>query len=338
MGCLQSCCLPLDERREERRPLRETERSSYAAAEALPRASTQLDSYSPGNYNFNLEEQVCHGREVSSTPIADTLRYKATPTSTKVYETEVSHLITGLKNTPKKPPAEKSVPSHLPANLRNYENCRDTSYGYTAAGKPSYAVNLKGEDEGHTVRARSSMLRRDEDSDRVWSVSFLSCELQEEYNEARKAAEKHALKRGRLFEKSQKAYRSGCGAEAKELAERGHEQSALMEAANKRAAEIILGSQDLVDGDEINLHGLLVKEAIEATREFVLSCVGRLDVVKVITGQGRHSYSSKGPVVKFAVMQLCENENWEYDIHANNHGCLIVEIPATAPPRDPRKM
>ena len=158
----------------------------------------------------------------------------------------------------------------------------------------------------------------DEHGARVWP---------EAYHAARKEAEDHAVERGKCFEESKKAFEEGRKAEAKELSERGKEHGALMEAANKRAAGIVLEPQHLDKADRIDLHGLLVHEAVEATKDFVKSCTGRLKTVEVITGQGLHSDKAKGPVIKPAIFQLCKDENWQHEISPHNPGCIIVSVP-----------
>ena len=101
-----------------------------------------------------------------------------------------------------------------------------------------------------------------------------------------------------------------------------------MEAAHKKAASIVLDPQNLDKADKIDLHGLLVHEAVDATRDFVKSCVGRLKTVQVITGQGLHSDKAKGPVIKPAIFQLCKDENWQHEMDPNNPGSITVSVPA----------
>ena len=159
---------------------------------------------------------------------------------------------------------------------------------------------------------------------KFWNINLNNCDLDEHFAAARKEAVMHANKRNECFKKSREAYLGGRGAEAKEFSELGKEHKAKMEAANKKAMEIVIVAQDLDEADKINLHGLYVQEAVEATRDFVKSCIGRFERVQVITGQGLHS--DKGPVIKPAIIKLCEREDWEYSLDFNP-GCLLVRVP-----------
>ena len=125
-------------------------------------------------------------------------------------------------------------------------------------------------------------------------------------------------------------FEEGREADAKEHSDRGKEHRAKMEAANKRAKEIIIGPQNLAEADKIDLHGLLVQEAVEATRDFVKSSIGRLETVQVITGQGLHSDKAKGPVIMPAIIGLCKKEGWKIvpSRKPKNPGCFIIQVPA----------
>ena len=160
----------------------------------------------------------------------------------------------------------------------------------------------------------------DQHGGRVWP---------EAYYAARKEAEEEAILRGKCFEESKKAFEEDRKGDAKELSDRGKEHGAKMEAANKRAMEIIIGPQNLAEAEKIDLHGLLVQEAVEATRDFVKSSIGRLETVQVITGQCLHSDKAKGPVIKPAILELCKEEGWKIDPQPNNPGCFIVQVPAS---------
>ena len=127
--------------------------------------------------------------------------------------------------------------------------------------------------------------------------------------------------------RSKRASKEGKEADAKVFSDRGKEHRAKMEAANKRAMEIIIGPQNLAEAEKIDLHGLLVQEAVEATRDFVKSSIGRLETVQVITGQGSHSDKAKGAVIKPAIINLCWRENWRIHFDPSNPGCLTISVP-----------
>jgi DNA-nicking Smr family endonuclease len=141
-------------------------------------------------------------------------------------------------------------------------------------------------------------------------------------------AEECAIKRGKCFEESTKAFAEDRKDEAKTLSDEGKQHGLQMEEANKRAAAEIINPQSLSTSDKIDLHGLLVQEAIDATKDFVKSCIGKKETVQVITGQGIHSDLAKGAVIKPAIIDLCKQENWQLDAESENAGSFILHVPS----------
>jgi len=161
----------------------------------------------------------------------------------------------------------------------------------------------------------------DKNGGRVWP---------EDYYQARMEADEHAVQRGKYFERSKKAFEDGQKKEAKELSDQGKKHGELMEEANKRAVKVILDPQHLDTADRIDLHGLLVSEAVDATKTFVFSCIGRLSTVEIITGAGHHSDPTKGPVIKPAIVKLCKEQNWQLDAHEKNEGSFTLHVPKSS--------
>jgi hypothetical protein len=152
---------------------------------------------------------------------------------------------------------------------------------------------------------------------RVWS---------EAYYQARKDAEFHAVQRGVCFENSKKAFEEDRKKEAKELSEQGKLHGKQMEEANQRAVDEIILPQNLSESEKIDLHGLLVAEAVEATRKFLKDHIarGEKDKLFIITGAGHHSDKAKGPVIKPAIIKLCEEEKWKLQADEDNEGSFTV--------------
>lgn len=88
-----------------------------------------------------------------------------------------------------------------------------------------------------------------------------------------------------------------------------------------------MGPQNLKYSDKIDLHGLLVKEAVDATKEFVTYNIGRKKSVEVITGVGHHSDKNKGPMIKPAIIDLCKLEGWKLEIQEHNDGSFTLHLP-----------
>ncbi|KAG8897547.1 hypothetical protein FRB99_008096 [Tulasnella sp. 403] len=91
----------------------------------------------------------------------------------------------------------------------------------------------------------------------------------------------------RSFRESQDAYHTGNKARAKELSNQGKQQQAEMERLNKEASEWIFKQNNLDSGpDEVDLHGLYVKEAVEQTEKAIAGAKRRGDSqIRLIVGK-----------------------------------------------------
>jgi hypothetical protein len=108
--------------------------------------------------------------------------------------------------------------------------------------------------------------------------------------ELRSIAQTYLMKRNDCFRRACNIFQRGSTgrAAAGQYASEGHDYTALMNKANKEAADAIFeqGISDGVDGRQVDLHGLTVREAKERLAEYMDVHRGRL---KVITGAGHHS-------------------------------------------------
>lgn len=149
------------------------------------------------------------------------------------------------------------------------------------------------------------------------------------YYAARKEAEVVARRRVELFTEASNAYREGRGEEARRFSEEGRRLGAAMRAANEVAVGEVLGPQNLAAADSIDLYGLLVDEAVNATKSFVESCRGRFESVEVFTGpvQQSNRNSTIGLMIQPAIIELCGKEGWRVDCHESKAGCLTVFVP-----------
>mmetsp|Transcript_16564 Transcript_16564/g.16663 ORF Transcript_16564/g.16663 Transcript_16564/m.16663 type:complete len:211 (+) Transcript_16564:146-778(+) len=159
----------------------------------------------------------------------------------------------------------------------------------------------------------------DVNGERVWSESYYL---------ARKEADKYALLRNESYEKSKKAFADNNKRQAKELSDEGKKYAHLMEEANKKAVHEILQPQNLMSSDSIDLHGLQVHEAVEATSIWIKSQIKSQNykILHIITGAGNHSDPKKGPVIKPAILSLCENEKWKIEKDEKNHGIIHIML------------
>ncbi|KAI8987677.1 hypothetical protein BDF20DRAFT_814986 [Mycotypha africana] len=149
----------------------------------------------------------------------------------------------------------------------------------------------------------------------------------EEYIRLRALAHEEAEKRNSCYAKSQEAYKNGDGAEAKELSNRGHEHDALMKKYNKQAADHIFAVKNQGrPANEIDLHGLFVKEASDKVEEAIQHCqqIGAKDLI-IIVGKGLHS---PGQIAKLkpAIIELVKKYKVTCQPNIPNPGCLYVEF------------
>lgn len=88
-----------------------------------------------------------------------------------------------------------------------------------------------------------------------------------------------------------------------------------------------MSPQNLKYSDKIDLHGLFVSEAVDATKEFVTYNIGRKKTVEIITGAGHHSDKIKGPMIKPSIIDLCKSEGWKLEPCEHNEGSYTLYLP-----------
>ncbi|CEP21972.1 Smr domain-containing protein YPL199C [Cyberlindnera jadinii] len=148
-----------------------------------------------------------------------------------------------------------------------------------------------------------------------------------EYKKLRDLADQAYKKRQQLSAQSQKAYKQGDGARAKELSEQAKKQMAIGDDYNFKAAEYVFRENNAdSDSNEIDLHGLYVKEAIYILKRRIAAGVNRGESkLEVIVGKGIHSENGVAKL-KPAVEELCNEAGLRSYIDKKNTGVLIVEL------------
>ncbi|KAI8082585.1 uncharacterized protein B0P05DRAFT_596034 [Gilbertella persicaria] len=153
-----------------------------------------------------------------------------------------------------------------------------------------------------------------------------------EYSRLRQLAHEEAEKRNNFYAQSQEAYKSGNGAEAKELSNKGHHHDNLMKQYNQRAADHIFAAHMLIvknqgrPRNEIDLHGLFIKEASEKVEEAIRRCQDHGDEnLVIIVGKGLHSPNQIAKL-KPAIIELVKKYNVSCQPNIPNPGCLFVEF------------
>ncbi|KAK7025517.1 hypothetical protein VNI00_015951 [Paramarasmius palmivorus] len=167
------------------------------------------------------------------------------------------------------------------------------------------------------------------------------------YLDLRKRANEEGDSMAKCFRESQEAYKGGNGARAKELSNEGKEHQKKMEKLNREASEwIYIGeclflhrhrwakkvNMDIPENnkdsgpDEVDLHGLYVKEAIEYTdRALEEAKMNGQCEVRLIVGKGLHP-SGGVAKIKPAIEEVMIKHQLIAELDPDNTGVLIVQM------------
>ncbi|KAB5595180.1 Alpha-1,2-mannosyltransferase [Ceratobasidium theobromae] len=147
------------------------------------------------------------------------------------------------------------------------------------------------------------------------------------YQQLRAQARAEGDAMARAFEASKEAYKNRDGAKAKELSNEGKKHKAEMERLDKEASDWIFEQVNMDSApNELDLHGLYVKEAIARTEAAVQAAQNRGDEeIHIIVGKGLHS---QGHVAKLkpAIEDLMVKYQLNARIDPRNEGILIVQL------------
>ncbi|KAF1797381.1 hypothetical protein V8B55DRAFT_1516580 [Mucor lusitanicus] len=209
---------------------------------------------------------------------------------------KVQHVVKEGINIYKKVKAEQEQQQHNGSNNNNHYNQDSNDYNHHSGGGSSYHPSADNDDD-------------------------------EEYAQLRAQAHEEAQKRNDCYARSQEAYKNGDGAEAKELSNQGHHHDNLMKQYNQRAADHIFSVKNQGRPlNEIDLHGLYVKEASAKVEEAVRRCQanGERDLV-IIVGKGLHSPNQIAKL-KPAIIELVKKYEVTCQPNIPNPGCLYIEF------------
>eukprot|EP00008_Paramoeba_atlantica_P010161 CAMPEP_0201489520 /NCGR_PEP_ID=MMETSP0151_2-20130828/22854_1 /ASSEMBLY_ACC=CAM_ASM_000257 /TAXON_ID=200890 /ORGANISM="Paramoeba atlantica, Strain 621/1 / CCAP 1560/9" /LENGTH=241 /DNA_ID=CAMNT_0047875139 /DNA_START=20 /DNA_END=742 /DNA_ORIENTATION=- len=112
------------------------------------------------------------------------------------------------------------------------------------------------------------------------------------YQKEQKKVDALCAERAELFEKAEKAFKSGDKATAKELSAKGNALAPKIEEAKERAGNVLFSDRNPkgVSGKNIDLHGLQVEFAMKKVEEFLSKAKKKnLKDAEIITGAGNHS-------------------------------------------------
>lgn len=148
-----------------------------------------------------------------------------------------------------------------------------------------------------------------------------------EYKRLREQADLAYKKKQQLSSESQKAYKNGDGQRAHELSEAAKKQVDIAENYNFQAAEYVFVANNAdSDFDEIDLHGLYVKEAQWVLKKRIVAGIQRHESkLEVIVGKGLHSQNGVAKL-KPAVEELCDEAGFKSHIDPKNTGVLVINL------------
>ncbi|KAH3667104.1 hypothetical protein WICMUC_005451 [Wickerhamomyces mucosus] len=148
-----------------------------------------------------------------------------------------------------------------------------------------------------------------------------------QYRKFRDLADQAYKKRQELSNKSQQAYKQGDGKLAHQLSEDAKKQLKIAEDYNFKAAEYVFIENNAdSDGNEIDLHGLYIKEAEYILKRRIVAGIQRNEsLLEVIVGKGNHSPDHIAKI-KPAVETLCQESNLRFHIDPKNSGVLIIDL------------
>lgn len=147
------------------------------------------------------------------------------------------------------------------------------------------------------------------------------------YKNLRNQAEQMYEKKKKLANQAKQAYSSGDKQKAHELSEELKKVLAQAENYNRQAAEYVFRENNADSaGDEIDLHGLYVKEAEWILQKRLAECMRtNQSHLKVIVGKGLHSQNGVAKL-KPAVDQLCSESGLKHHIDPKNAGVLVIDL------------
>ncbi|KAF9175480.1 hypothetical protein BGX20_004903 [Mortierella sp. AD010] len=139
-------------------------------------------------------------------------------------------------------------------------------------------------------------------------------------------ARQNAVKRQEYIEKSKAAYSSGNGAKAKELSLIAKNYEKEMARCDNIAKDIVFEFYNSSKPpNEIDLHGLKVREALDITRERLAKFIKNKETnLIIIVGRGNNSVNGVAKI-KPAVIELVKEYRIKATPNKPNQGCIFVE-------------
>lgn len=147
------------------------------------------------------------------------------------------------------------------------------------------------------------------------------------YKKLRDQADQYRIKGQKLCQQSRHERKQGNITAARALSEQAKGLQMLSKKYNMKAAEYVFVENNTdSSADEIDLHGLTVKEAKWISKKRIAADIqnGKAEL-KVIVGKGLHSKNGVGKI-KLAVRKLCKQAGLKCYIDPKNVGVLVIDM------------
>ncbi|KAG8957946.1 hypothetical protein FRC03_009667 [Tulasnella sp. 419] len=227
---------------------------------------------------------------------------------------------TPVPTIPPAPTPVKQTPPQ-PQRLRKVSHKETPAPAPTPAIKPTpapapVAAKPSGSRRPSNAAQRPVIKRNDE-----------SAQDNEHYKSLREQARLEGDQMAKAFADSKVAYQAGDGAKAKELSNEGKAHQKEMERLNKEASDWIFKENNReLPKNELDLHGLYVKEAIERAEDAVINAKARGDPrIRIIVGKGLHSIDGVQKI-KPAIEDLTAKHRLTTILDPDNAGVLVINL------------
>lgn len=155
------------------------------------------------------------------------------------------------------------------------------------------------------------------------------------FKKLRAEAEREHEKYQQLAGQSHRAFNNGEKEEASALSEQSKKHKSRADDLNQQAAAWVFRENNTDSAaDEIDLHGLFVREALSALDARIQAGIQRREsILKVITGKGMHSAHHIAKL-RPAVEDYCNKSGLQWRLQHKNEGVVEINLasPGTAAP------
>ena len=151
--------------------------------------------------------------------------------------------------------------------------------------------------------------------------------LEQEAEQWRKKAFDLAHQKAELAKASQEAYQNGDKQAAHDLSVQSKALAPRIDEAHEKASQMFFEWHNHDNPpDELDLHGQLVKEALDLTRHRLQACQSKGETkLIVITGKGLHSVDGIAKI-KPSLIAYLKEQGLSHEVDQPHAGCILIHI------------